>query len=178
MSNLSTLARPYAKAVFELARDSGGFEKWQNALEALANIARLEEVTELMKNPRVTTAQQADVFIAAAGDALDEKAKNLVRVLAQYRRLEALPAIADDFIALRAAAENTVKAELRTAVPASEEQRESIRKALVRRLGRNVELVSVVDESLIGGAEIRAGDFVIDSSLRGKLERLATRVAH
>lgn len=177
MSNLSTLARPYAKAVFELARDSGSFEPWQKALEVLASIARLEEIESLLKNPRVTTAQLAEVFIAAAGEALDAKAKNLVRVLAQYRRLAALPAIAEEFTVLRAAAENTVKAELRTAVPASEEQRENIRKALVRRLGRNVELVSVVDESLIGGAQIRAGDFVIDSSLRGKLERLATRVA-
>ena len=177
MSNLSTLARPYARAVFELARDAGRFEPWQKALETLAAIARMDEITALLRNPRVTTAQQADVFIDAAGDVLDQKAKRFVKVLAQYRRLEALPEIAEAFVALRAAAENTVKAELLTAVPATDAQRESIRQALVRRLGRNVELVSRVDESLIGGVEIRAGDLVIDSSLRGKLERLAGSVA-
>lgn len=178
MADISTLARPYAKATFELARDQGKFDPWQRALGVLAEIARQDEVQNLLKNPGVTTAQQAEVFIAAAGDALDHQAQSFVKVLAQYRRLDVLPAVEAAFTALRAVAENTVRAELRTAVPASDKQQQQIRDALKRRLGRNVELQCVVDETLIGGAQIRTGDLVIDSSVRGKLERLATQVAH
>lgn len=177
MADVSTLARPYANAAFELARDTGTFEQWQRALNALADIARQEQVQVLLKDPRVTTAQHAEVFIAAAGDALNQHAKNFVKVLAQYRRLNVLPEIETDFTRLRADAENTVQAELRTAVEASDAQRQKIRTALTQRLGRKVELRCVIDPELIGGAQIRAGDLVIDSSVSGKLERLAAKVA-
>lgn len=178
MADVSTIARPYARAAFELARDSGKFDQWQRALTTLAAIARLHDVQVMLKDPRVTTAEQSEVFIAAAADTLDHHAKNFVKVLAQYRRLDVLPEIEADFTQLRNAAENTVQAELRTAVEASDAQRQKIRDALKARLGREVELRCVVDPDLIGGAQIRAGDFVIDSSVSGKLERLAARVAH
>ncbi len=176
MADISTLARPYAKAAFELARDKGRFDQWQHALAMLAEVARMEDVQQLLKDPRITTAKHAEVFIAAAGDALDQHARNFVKVLAQYRRLDVLPAIETDFIQLRATAENIVQAELRTAVEASDAQRQKIRDALKVRLGREVELRCVIDPSLIGGAQVRAGDLVIDSSVSGKLERLAGRV--
>lgn len=178
MADISTLARPYAKAVFELAQVAGRFEDWQKTLDTLAAIAELEEVGQLLKDPRVSTAEQAEVFMAAASDVLDGKGRNFVRVLAQYRRLAALPAIAADYTTLRAAAENTVQAELRTAVEASEAQRNRIRDALAKKLDRKVELACVVDPEVLGGAVIKAGDLVIDSSVRGKLERLAAKVAH
>ena len=176
MADVSTLARPYATAAFELARDTGTFEQWQHALNALAAIARQEQVRVLLKDPRVTTAQQAEVFMAAAGNALEQRAKNFVKVLAQYRRLDVLPEIEADFTRLRADAENTVQAELRTAVEASDARRQRIQAALTKRLGRKVELRCVIDPDLIGGAQIRAGDLVIDSTVSGKLERLAGRV--
>lgn len=176
MADTSTIARPYANAAFELARDTGKFDQWQRALGALAGVAREEQVQRLLKDPRVTTAKQAEVFIAAAGNALDQHAKNFVKVLAQYRRLDVLPEIETDFTRLRADAENTVQAELRTAVEASDTQRQKIQAALTQRLGRKVELRCVIDPALIGGAQIRAGDFVIDSTVSGKLERLAARV--
>lgn len=177
MADVSTLARPYAKAAFELARDKGRFEEWQKALGALAQIAGQPDIQALLKSPAASTSQQAEVFIAAAGDVLDGNAKNFVKVLAQYRRLDVLPAIEADYTALRSAAENTVQAELRTAVEATDAQREKIRASLAKRLGRNVELHCVVDPSLIAGAQVRAGDLVIDSSVSGKLERLANSVA-
>lgn len=177
MADISTLARPYAKTAFELARDKGRFDQWQRALAVLADVARQEEVEILLKDPRVSTQQQAEVFIAAAGDVLDQHAKNFVKVLAQYRRLNVLPAIEADFTQLRAIAENTVQAELRTAVEASDAQRQKIRDALKKRLGREIELRCVIDPSLIGGAQVRAGDLVIDSSVSGKLERLAAGIA-
>jgi F-type H+-transporting ATPase subunit delta len=177
MADVSTLARPYATAAFELARDTGAFDQWQRALNALAEVARQEQVQVLLKDPRITTAQHVEIFIVAAGDALDQHAKNFVKVLAQYRRLNVLPEIETDFTRLRAAAENTVQAELRTAVEATDAQRQKIRAALTQRLGRKVELRCVIDPGLIGGAQIRAGDLVIDSTVSGKLERLANTVA-
>lgn len=178
MADMTTLARPYAKAVFELAQAAGRFEDWQKMLDTLAAIADMEEVEQLLKDPRVSTTEHAEVFMAAASDVLDDKGRNFVRVLAQYRRLAALPAIAADYTMLRAAAENTVQAELRTAVEASETQRNRIRDALAKKLGRKVELACVVDPEVLGGAVIKAGDLVIDDSVRGKLERLAANVAH
>lgn len=178
MADISTLARPYAKAVFELAAAGGRFDAWQKMLGELAGIAANEQIRRMLKDPRVSTGDQAAVFIAAAGDALDGKGRNLVKVLARYRRLVVLPAIEADFTRLRAAAENTVKAELRTAVAATPEQQQNIRDALAKRLGLKVELATVVDPDILGGAVIRAGDMVIDDSVRGKLERLTARVAH
>lgn len=186
MADISTLARPYAKAVFELAQaqddGKGRFEDWQKMLDTLAAIAANEDIRFMLKDPRVSTEVQAEVFLKAASDVMDcpsgEKGGNFVRILAKYRRLEALPAIVEDFTALRAEAENTVQAELRTAVEASAEQVAAIKAALVKRLGRDVELTAAVDEEIVGGAIIRAGDLVIDDSVRGKLERLAARVAY
>ena len=178
MADITTLARPYAKAVFELARDKGAFDAWQEMLGTLAAIVRLDDVRALLKDPRASREQQAEIIIAAAKDVLDDNGSNFVKVLAKYRRLAVLPAIEADFTALRAAAENTVAAELRTVVEATDAQKQAVRDALAKRLGRDVELTCEIDESLIGGALIKAGDLVIDSSVRGKLERLAARVSH
>lgn len=182
MADISTLARPYAKAVFELAQAEGRFEDWQKMLDTLAAIAANEDIQFMLKDPRVSTEVHAEVFLKAAGDVMTGasggKGNNFVRVLARYRRLAALPAIAEDFTWMRAEAENTVQAELRTAVAASDKQVADIKAALVKRLGRDVELTAAVDEEIVGGAIIRAGDLVIDDSVRGKLERLAARVAH
>ncbi|MDX1443828.1 MAG: F0F1 ATP synthase subunit delta [Gammaproteobacteria bacterium] len=178
MADITTLARPYAKAVFELAQAKGSFDAWQEMLGTLAAIVKVDDVQALLKDPRVSTEMQAEIVIAAAKDVLDDKGSNFVKVLAKYRRLAVLPAIEADFTELRAAAENTVAASLHTVVEATEEQKQSVRDALAKRLGRDVELSCEIDESLIGGALIQAGDLVIDSSVRGKLERLAARVSH
>lgn len=177
MADITTLARPYAKAVFELAEAGKSFDAWQDALGTLAAIARMDDIRTMLKDPRVSTEQQAEVFMAAAKDVLDKQGMNFVKVLAKYRRLDVLPAIEADFTRLRAEAENTVAAELRTVTEPSEEQKKAVRAALAGRLGRDVELTCSLDESLIGGALIQAGDLVIDSSVRGKLERLAATVS-
>lgn len=177
MADITTLARPYARAAFELARDKGAFDDWQDALGTLAAITQLDDIQVLLKDPRISTEQQAEVFIAAAKSVLDKDSTSFVRVLAKYRRLAVLPAIEADFTRLRADAENTVAAELRTVVEASDAQKQAVRDALAKRLGRKVELTCRIDESLVGGALIQAGDLVIDSSVRGKLERLAANVA-
>jgi F-type H+-transporting ATPase subunit delta len=133
---------------------------------------------DLIENPRYTEQQLADLIVGIGGDHIDEKCANFVRVLAESRRLGLLPDIAALFEIQRSKAEGRVQAELTTAFPASEAQQAQIIESLRRRLGREVELTCKTDAALLGGAVIRAGDLVIDGSVRGKLERLGTALSH
>jgi F-type H+-transporting ATPase subunit delta len=169
----STVARPYARAVFELAREHSALPKWSTVLADLARIIALPIVHRLIGSPRATPEDRAAVIIEIAGDALDGQGRDLTKLLAENRRLELLPEIAAIFETLRSDSEGTVAVEMRAAAPVDKEQQEQIRAALSKRLGRDVHLRSSVDESLLGGAIIRAGDLVIDGSLKNKLERLA-----
>lgn len=177
MADLSTLARPYAKAAFEYAREHKALAAWGDCLAGLAAAAVHPEVQPLLgHNPRVTPEMLAGLLADIVK--ADAAQRNFIRLLAQNRRLEALPAIAAGFEALRAEAENRISVELRTAVQVDDKLAGRIAKALKQRLGREVELQTAVDESLLGGAVIRAGDLVIDDSVRGKLERLAAELTH
>jgi F-type H+-transporting ATPase subunit delta len=118
------------------------------------------------------------VFLDVCGEHIDDQARNLVRVLAENRRLDVLPAIAALYERLRAEAEGAVEAELISAVPVKDAHRDKIAQALGRRLGREVKLTCTEDKSLLGGAVLRAGDLVIDGSVKGKLARLAGTMSH
>ena len=131
----------------------------------------------LFNNPRVSRHALAGVFTDICGDQLDRNAKNLVRLLAQNRRLHALPVIAEQYERLRAEAEQTVQAELESALPVSDAQQQRIAEALSQRMGRRVELTVKTNEELLGGAVVRAGDLVIDGSIRARLEKLATAIS-
>ena len=176
MAELSIIARPYAQAVFELAKAGGDYAVWSDELGVLASISAHEDVMALFSNPRVSRQQVADALIDICRDGISNERRNLVRLLAQNRRLPALPAIAAQYEKLRADAERTIKAELETALPVSEEEQGRIAQALKDRLGREVELQVRMNPDLIGGAVIRAGDLVIDGSMRARLDKLATQL--
>lgn len=178
MADYSTIARPYAKAAFEFAQASNALAVWGDNLAALAQAADNPDLAALLGDPRVTTAKLTELLTGLLGDSLDAAGRNFVALLADNRRLAALPAIAAQFEALRAEAEQRVDVELITAAPAEEAQEQRIAEQLKQRLGKDVRLHSKVDESLLGGAVVRAGDLVIDSSVKGKLERLANEIAH
>jgi len=178
MAEMQTLARPYAQAVFELARDKDALIEWSDALAALAAIVSNDDVATLMGNPEVDDARLVDAIIAIAGDDLNADAGNLVRLLAENSRLAVVPAIAEQFEARRAAAENRVDVNVVSAAPLSSEQQDSLAKSLEKRLARTVRLTYHQDESVIGGAVIRAGDLVIDGSLRAQLERMRQSLTH
>jgi len=179
MADHSTLARPYAKAAFEYASEHQALSEWQAALELLAQAAAHPDMQPLLaNNPKVTPAMLADLFTDLGGKQLDAARGNFVRLLAVNRRLHLLPAIADGFAALRAQAEKRVTVELRTATEVPAALQAQIRAALEQRLQAAVELQPILDESVIGGALLRAGDLVIDNSVRGKLERLAANLMH
>ena len=177
MAELFSIARPSAQAVFELARSYGDYTGWSQSLSAMAQVSRDSEMKGLIQNPRVARQEIAQVIADVCGSGVGEEGRNLLRLLAQNRRLHVLPAIADQYENLRAEAEQTVQAELESALPVSDSEQQRIADALTARLGRKVELVCRINETLVGGAVIRAGDLVIDGSVRARLEKLAVAIS-
>ncbi|UHQ23953.1 F0F1 ATP synthase subunit delta [Lysobacter sp. 5GHs7-4] len=174
MSQNLTLARPYARAAFALSRDGGRSAAWSQGLALAARIAADPQVHELLAHPRLSS---ADAVGLIAVDGADEAYLRFLGLLADNRRLPLLPEIAGLFEELRAEAERIVKARVTAASEMPAAELESIKAALKKRFGREVELETAVDPSLIGGAVIDAGDVVIDGSLKGKLARLQTALA-
>ncbi len=178
MAEILTIARPYAQAAFLFADSHQALKEWSGMLEFLAIVAADPEMVGLIENPRLTETQLAELFIDIGAERLDDNCHNFIRLLAENRRLKLLPEIAALFEIQRREAEKSVRAELITAFPATEAQQAAVTAALKQRLGREIELVCTTDASLIGGAIIRAGDLVIDGSVRGKLERLGNALSH
>lgn len=177
MSEYQAVARPYAQAVFELAQASGEFQKWSEALVWLATISEDRQVQELVQNPRVDNESLVALFEDIAGDHLFDQARNFLKLVLQNRRAFALPGVAEQYEAMRAEAEGTIEAELRSALEVSDEQQDKLAQSLSARLGREVSLRVVQDPSLIGGAVLRAGDMVIDASVKGRIDKLAASLA-
>ena len=175
MSQALTVARPYARAAFSQARDEGDFAAWSQALGFAARVSSDARIAALLPNPRL---DQADAVALLAPQGASEAFQRFLALLAEGRRLPQLPEIAGLYEALRADAEKLVKARVTSATVLSAGELEIIRTALQKRFGREVELETAVDESLIGGAVIDAGDVVIDGSVKGKLARLQTALAH
>jgi F-type H+-transporting ATPase subunit delta len=178
MAEILTIARPYAQAAFLFADSHQALKAWSRMLEFLAVVAADPEMTALIENPRLTEEQLAELFIGIGADRLDDNCHNFIRLLAENRRLKLLPEIAALFEIQRREAEKSIRAELITAFPATAAQQAAVTAALKQRLGRDIELVCTTDASLLGGAIIRAGDLVIDGSVRGKLERLGNSLSH
>src|SRR5690554_552217 len=177
MAEYSTIARPYAEGVFELAKDAGNMPRWSEMLEYAAAVARDPSRNALLGSPPVPREQVADLFIEICGDNLDEQGRNLIRLLAENRRLMLLPQIAEQYNDLRAKEEATLHVKLVAAHAVSDEVRSKLVDAIGRKLNRKVTLSTETDASLIGGAVIRAGDMVIDGSVRGRLTRLAASLS-
>ena len=178
MAETVTIARPYAQAAFRYANARQALKEGSDMLELLAAIVTHEDMRSLIDSPRLTEEMLAGLVIRIAGEHIDTHAANFVRVLADNRRLAVLPDISVLFEIQRRDAEGRVQAELISAIPVSDAQQESIVQSLRARLGRDIELSCRVEPELLGGAIIRAGDLVIDGSVRGKLQRLGTALNH
>ena len=174
MSQALTLARPYARAAFNAARDEGRIKAWSDALAFAARVAGDPQAGTALKHPQLTSRLAAQLLVLDANDATFVR---FVEMLADNRRLELLPEIAGLFEQLRAEAERIVKARVRSATTLGDADLAAIRDGLRRRFGRDVEVETELDPSLIGGAVIEAGDVVIDGSVKGKLERLQSALA-
>jgi F-type H+-transporting ATPase subunit delta len=171
--SLTTLARPYAKAAFGLAQDSGALAGWQDMLNQAAQIASDPQVDAVLRNPLVSPKQGVELLAAAAGDRFDERFRAFLDVLGQNRRLVLLPEIASAYVHLKQQAEKRLRVRVVAAMPLDADQSRRMREALARRYACDVELDTEVDGDILGGAVIYAGDQVIDGSLRGRLGRLS-----
>lgn len=174
MLEKATIARPYAQAVFELARESDNASEWSGALALLSRIVSDKQMQLLTNNPKVSHQQLQDLVIEIAADSLSKQARNFVKVLVSAGRLQYAPQVASLFEAMKADAEGTVDVEVISAYELDQGQQDSIAKGISARLGKKVSISAMVDETLIGGAIIRAGDSVIDASLRGRLTKLGS----
>jgi F-type H+-transporting ATPase subunit delta len=173
MADRLTIARPYARAAFEEARSNGGLAPWSDALQTAALVVQDPRVMSLLDNPRVTPAELAQLVDGIAAAPLGEHGANFVRTLADNHRLGYLPEIAELFDSLKDDAEGMVDVTVTSASSLDRTQLAKIAAALERRLRRKVRLHCETDPALIGGAVLRAGDLVIDGSLRTRLERIA-----
>ncbi|MEN9508375.1 MAG: hypothetical protein RLZZ621_938 [Gemmatimonadota bacterium] len=173
MAEIATLARPYAKAVFELAKSQARLGPWGDMLALLAAVASQPLVEQLLESPDMPEPDKARRLAALCADSLDDRGRALVDLLARNKRLGLIGEINAQFEELKAQEERVLDVEVVSAFPLTDAQSALLRDALARRYAREVNMTSRVDPALVGGAIIRAGDTVVDGSLRGRLARLA-----
>lgn len=172
MAEAATLARPYANATFDIAKADGQLDVWSRALAFLAGASDESAIKALIDSPSVSSQEKAFKLADLVGDELGDKGRKLLAVLAANKRLDLLKEIQGQFEALKAEEESTLDVEVISAFELLAEERERITTALVARYSREVQMTTKIDQALIGGAIIRAGDTVIDGSVRGKLNKL------
>ena len=173
MSELSTLARPYAEAVFRMARDENDLTGWSARVESLALIVSDAQVARLIADPAVSAERVAGLIIEVAGGDLGERGANFVKVLAENDRLVLLPEISMQFETLKATAEGTLEATITSAQELTQAQIDDLVAGLKTKFNRAVNVQVAVDAELIGGAVIAIGDQVIDGSVKGRLQRMS-----
>jgi len=182
MADNHTIARPYATAAFDLASESNELGEWSEALGVARDLLGDGQVATFLGNPTLTDDEKlsflTDLFKKAGGKSSilaggHKQGTNFLKLLLEYGRVSVLPEISEHFDALKAKVENTLDVMVTSAAALSATQRNAVAKALKDRLGREIKLETEINENLIGGAVIRAGDVVIDGSLRSRLEGLA-----
>lgn len=173
MSDLTTAARPYAKAVFEFARENQSLDEWSGQVQMLSAIVSDSAMQSYLASPRLTKQDRIDAVLKVGGEELQENAQNFVRVLAENDRLTLMPFIASLYDQYRADADGTIEAEVVSASELDDAQQSKLIESLSKRLERKVTLKCSVDETLISGAIIRADGLVIDGSIKGRIAKLA-----
>ena len=179
MADNNTLARPYAQAAFELAHESGELATWSDGLAAAGELLADGQVAKFLSDPSMDNDKRLEFLTGLFGKAKakvlagkDKRGTNFLKLLLEYRRVAVMPEISAHFERLKANVENTVDVTVTSATALSAGQQKEIATALKKRLGREINLETEIDESLIGGAVITAGDIVIDGSLRARLNSL------
>lgn len=173
MADFTTIARPYANAVYKLAHETSSLEAWGDALALLAAVVSDAAMIKALDNPELGKDRKGEMLIHILSGKLNQQQQNLIKIMAENGRLKVFPDVAEQFEVYRAEAEGKVEAEVISAFKLSAEQEKNIIAMLKKKLGREVTLTTSIDESLIGGVLIKAGDTVIDGSMRSRLESLA-----
>ncbi len=178
MAELVTIARPYAQAVFRLAKDSGQLVQWSEMLRFIAEIWSNDQVQLALANPKLTKDDVERFLVGIGGERLDGVARNLLIVLVRNDRLLALPHIVELYERLREEYEHIIEARVDSAFPLSDQQLASLVATLERRTGRKVQATVTVAPELIGGVTVKIGDDVWDASVRGQLSNMATALTN
>ena len=172
MAEKSTLARPYAKAIFELANADNELQSWSDKLSFLSQVSTDEQIADIISNPEVANDEVIELFEKIGSDVLDDNAKNLLKVAAENSRFDLLSEISEAYELLRSEEEGKIEAEVISAFAVNATQNKLITEALEMRLGCEVTLTSSIDKDLVGGIIIRAGDLVIDGSISNQLKKI------
>ncbi len=173
MAELRTLARPYAKAIFKAAQESTVLQSWSDQLAALGAVAADTKINGLISSPTISGEKQVAVLTDLLSEELTQGINNFLVILADNKRLALLPTIAELFLELKANLERTVEVSISTAFALDPEVEAKLGGALKDKLQREVKVNTAIDKSLLGGVLIRAGDIVIDGSVKGRLAKLA-----
>jgi F-type H+-transporting ATPase subunit delta len=176
MAELTTIARPYSEAAFELARVENALPVWSEMLRLSARVAGDPEMSAALDNPKLNDAQKESLFLSICGEALSPNGRNFMRVLLEAGRIKLLPQVSNLFDQLKDDAEGVAHAEIVSAQAITDDQVAGLKEALERRFKRRIETTVTVDPELIGGARIVVGDEVIDASVRGRLDAMAARL--
>jgi len=173
MTDFTTAARPYANAVYDTASESKALDSWSDALANLAAVVSDTQMSELLDNPDLGKAEKGELLINVLGNNLTDKQQNLVKLMAENGRLKLMPDVLEQFELARAKAENKIEAEVVSAFELTAEQISELVNTLKNKLGSDVTITTSIDESLIGGVMIKAGDTIIDASMKSQLDSLA-----
>ena len=176
MAELATIARPYAEALFRVAK-SGNLAAWSDLVSEMAAVAALPDVKSFASNPKLTDKQVSETFLSLLKSNVSPEAKNFVGMLVENGRLTLLPEIGNQFHALKNAAEGAADAEITSAFEMTDAQVKDLMATLEKKFGRKLNPTVKVDNSLIGGVRVAVGDEVLDTSVRAKLQNMYVALA-
>jgi len=177
MAELATLARPYAEAVFELAKETNSLDTWSGTVSFYANVVADPDMQAVMANPRTGKAKVADILTDLATEqSISTEGQNLIKVLLENDRLATIPYLAVQYEQLKNEYEKTLKVEVISTHAVDSDQQQELENVLKARFGKDVEVNVTIDEALIGGWIVRAGDQVIDMSIKGRLQQLGAEL--
>jgi F-type H+-transporting ATPase subunit delta len=173
MAEARTIARPYAEAVFKLAKANNTLPVWSDMLHLTASIANDERIRALIGDPKITSKRMSELLLSICGDRLNNEGRNFVLLLVENNRVEMLPQVSELFEQLKAQHEGVLEANITSAFDMSDAQLKDLVKNLEAKFKRKIEAKVCVNPELIGGVKVEIGDEVLDASVRGKLEAMA-----
>lgn len=173
MAEQITIARPYAEAVFKLAKEKNALSAWSEMLNVISGVTSIQQIQALVSNPGITTDKLLKIILEICGNKLNEEGKNLVALLIENNRVDVLPQLSDLYEQLKAQHEGVLEANIVSAYDISDKQLEKLVSVLENKFKCKIKAKVNIDSELIGGVKVVIGDEVIDSSVRGKLETMS-----
>jgi len=173
MAEISTIARPYAVAAYNLAKENNALATWSEMLGLVSAVATNDDMQAYINDPKVLNADLENTFLKVCGDQLNDHAKSLIKMLIEYKRMSIIPAITSAFEALKSADEGVIEAQIISATQLSQTEIDNLVNKLEAKFGKKITAKLAIDTEIIGGIKIIVGDTVIDASIKSQLQNLA-----